>query len=247
MIAYSILARYYDSLTQDVPYRAIADYYEALFKRSGIPVKSILDMACGTGTLTCLLADRGYDMIGVDGSAEMLSAAAEKSWPMANRPLLLNQQMQCLDLYGTVDAVICSLDGINYVNPDKLSEVLRRVRLFLEPGGMFIFDIHTPSKLKSLDGEVFLDETEDVFCVWRTEFDEKENACRYGIDIFARDGKKWTRGREEHTEYAYEPLLMEKLLSAVGFADICAYGDMTLEKPSDSEKRIFITARKPAL
>jgi SAM-dependent methyltransferase len=159
--------------------------------------------------------------------------------------MLLNQPLERLDLYGTVDAAVCSLDGINYIKPDRLREVFRRVRLFLEPGGIFIFDINTPSKLKGLDGEVFLDETEDVFCIWRASFDEKENACRYGMDIFARDGSKWSRSREEHVEYAYEPSELEKLLLETGFVQVNLYGDMTFEAPAPADQRVFITAIKP--
>lgn len=245
MSSYSSLARFYDALTCDVPYSAIADYYEALFIRHNVVVKTILDMACGTGTLTCLLAERGFDMIGVDASSEMLSIAAEKSDGITNKPMLINQTLEQLDLYGTVDAVVCSLDGMNYIKPDMIAEVFRRVLLFLEPGGLFIFDIHTPSMLKSIDGGVFLDETDDVYCVWRTEFIENENACHYGMDIFARAGNKWTRSREEHVEYAYEPHSLEKQLLTAGFEDISLYADKTLEKPDANDRRIFIAARKP--
>lgn len=245
MNAYSSLARFYDALTCDVPYSTIAEYYEALFVRHKTVVKTILDMACGTGTLTCLLAERGYDMIGVDASSEMLSVASEKSYGMTNRPLLINQPLEQLDLYGTVDAAVCSLDGMNYIEPDMIAEVLRRVLLFLEPGGLFIFDIHTPSKLKSLDGDVFLDETEDVYCVWRTEFIEKDNVCHYGMDIFAREGNKWTRSREEHIEYAYEPNSLEKMLITEGFSDVCIYADMMLNEPDEHEKRVYFVAKKP--
>lgn len=245
MNAYTSLAEFYDLLTRDVPYPAMADFYETLFSRSGIRAGTILDMACGTGTLTCLLADRGYDMIGVDASADMLAVAAEKAYGRENRPLLLQQPLELLDLYGTVDAAVCALDGMNYVKPDKLREVLRRVLLFLEPGGIFIFDINAPSKLKGLDGEVLLDETEDVFCVWRAAFDHRENACRYGMDIFARDGGKWKRGREEHVEYAYEPFELEMMLLDTGFEKVVLFGDMTLNPPTASDQRIFITAMKP--
>lgn len=247
MNAYASLARFYDTLTRDVPYGAIADYYEALIKRTGIQAKTILDMACGTGTLTCLMADRGYDMIGVDASTHMLAAAAEKAYEKTNRPLLLHQPLEHLDLYGTVDAAVCSLDGINYIKPDRLGDVFRRVRLFLEPGGIFIFDINAPSKLKGLDGEVFLDETDDVFCVWRAAFDEKDNACRYGMDLFARDGNKWTRSREEHIEYVYEPYDLEKMLLEAGFEQIRIYGDMTFDAPGVTDQRVFILALKPTL
>ncbi len=135
MNAYAELARFYDALTGDVPYKAMADYYERVFARRGIAVKSILDLACGTGTMTALLAERGYDMIGTDASIEMLSQAAGKTAALANRPLFLHQAMERLDLYGTVDAVVSALDGINYAKPDDLPEIFRRIRLFLEPGG----------------------------------------------------------------------------------------------------------------
>lgn len=245
MNAYAALARFYDALTDDVPYKAMADYYERVFARRGVAVKTILDLACGTGTMTALLAEHGYDMIGADASIEMLSQAAGKTGALANRPLFLHQAMECLDLYGTVDAVVCALDGINYARPDDLPEIFRRIRLFLEPGGVFVFDIHTPSKLKRLDGEVFIDETEDVFCVWRAEYDAEISACRFGMDIFARAGAVWTRSAEEHIEYAYEPGLLEKLLLEAGFVRTEICGDLTFSAPGDTDERLYISAIKP--
>lgn len=242
MNAYTILARFYDSLTRDVPYDTIADYYETLFDRHGRRPRTILDMACGTGTLTCMLAGRGYDMIGVDASAEMLSVAAVKSYDTPNRPMFINQRLEHLDLYGTVDAAVCSLDGINYIRPEHIPEVFRRIRLFLEPGGIFIFDVNTPSKLKGLDGNIFLDETDDVFCVWRAAFDKAENACRYGMDIFAREGGKWSRSREEHVEYAYEPSELQMMLQKAGFDKVEVYGDLTFNAPTAADQRLFVKA-----
>lgn len=251
MKSYTSLARFYDSLTTDVPYASIADFYERIYELYGLNVRSVLDLACGTGTLTCLLARRGYDMIGTDRSEEMLAMAFEKAVAydtaagLNPRPLFLCQPMEELDLYGTVDAAVCSLDGINYVKPALLNQVFHRVRLFLEPGGVFIFDVNTPEKLKGLDGQVFLDETEDVFCVWRTEYDEKINACVYGMDIFERNGVRWRRSREEHTEYAYEVDDMVRMLHDEGFEEIKKFGDLKLSEPADHEQRVFISARKP--
>jgi SAM-dependent methyltransferase len=244
MSSYASLARFYDSLTGDVPYGRMADYYERVFSSCSKPVKTVLDLACGTGTVTRLLALRGYEMIGADASPDMLSVATEKTSELPVRPLLLNQAMEELDLYGTVDAAVCALDGVNYVTPDKLTEAFRRVCLFLEPGGVFIFDIHTPARLEGLDGDVFVDETEDVFCVWRAEYDKAANALRYGMDIFARDGRKWSRSSEEHTEYAYEPAYVEKLLLGAGFASIEICGDLTHKAPTENDQRLFITAYK---
>ena len=189
MRAYTALAEYYDSLTTDVPYREFADFYEQVFKRCGIKVKTVLDMACGTGAMTKLLSDRGYEVIASDMSPEMLSIAREKTAQCDIPPLLLNQSFEELDLYGTVDAEICCLDAVNYIPPESLDNALRRMWLFLEPGGVLIFDINTPEKLIALDGQVFLDEAQDVYCVWRTEFDRRENACLYAMDIFTRRGE----------------------------------------------------------
>ena len=129
MSSYQALARFYDQLTDDVGYERRADYLERLFKDCPIGVHTVLDLACGTGTLTCLLADRGYEMIGVDGSEEMLSQAQQKAWAVeGERPLFLHQSMPELDLYGTVDAAVCMLDSINYLTSPKDVRIVRRGR-----------------------------------------------------------------------------------------------------------------------
>ena len=245
MSSYADLARYYDILTRDVDYTKFADYYEALFKRMNIRVRSILDLACGTGTLTCLLSERGYDMIGTDMSADMLSVAYEKAGALESRPLFLQQPMELLDLYGTVDAVVCSMDGVNYIPPELLETVFRRVLLFLEPGGLFVFDIQPTERLIMQDGQVFVDETDEVFCVWRAAYDREKSALHYGMDLFALEGRNWKRRKEEHVEYAHATHRLEALLEGAGFEDVCLYGDMTHTPPEDSGARVFITARKP--
>ncbi len=242
MEAYTTLAQYYDVLTKDVPYCAFADYYEKLFRECGLNVRSVLDLACGTGTLTEILCARGYDVTGVDGSEDMLMTAMEKTCGLKNRPLLLCQTMKELDLYGTVDAVVCSLDGMNYVSPEDMPLVLHRVHLFTEPGGVFIFDMNTPEKFSMLDGQMFIDETDDVYCVWRTSIENGE--CIYGVDIFTKQGDLWQRSVEEHTEYVYEPEHMRELLLNEGFEDVRLYGNLSCEAPKSGEQRIFITARK---
>jgi SAM-dependent methyltransferase len=245
--AYNALAEFYDSLTTDVPYEKFADFYQEIFLRCGLNVKTILDMACGTGTMTGILARRGYDMIAADTSDAMLCIAREKLSSLNSAPLLLNQAFDELDLYGTVDAEVCCLDGVNYIEPDIIDDAFHRLWLFLEPGGVFIFDINTPYKLRNLDGQVFLDETDDVYCVWRTEFDIEENVCIYGMDIFARNGEHWDRCEEEHYEFAYSPEFLRSKLIKQGFEDVNVYGELSFDKPKDEEMRVFITARKPKL
>ena len=240
MSAYGPLAQWYDSLTADVPYGVLADFYENLLKREGREHLTLLDLCCGTGTLTLLLAGRGHELIGADASAEMLSVAAEKAAreDLAVQPMFLCQEAADLDLYGTVEGALCCLDGMNYLPPEDLPELFRRLHLFIEPGGKFAFDFHSPEHLRALDGGTFVDETEDVLCLWRGEFDEEENALVYGMDIFRRSGKLWAREEEEHVEYAHAPEQLKALLEASGFADVRIITD----GPLCESGRLFISA-----
>ena len=245
MSSYARLAPFYDGLTRDVDYGAFLRFYEQVFAAYGKRPSSVLDLACGTGTLTCLMAERGYDMIGADASPDMLSVAIQKSWelPAENRPLFLAQSMQTLDLYGTVEAAVCSLDGVNYLAPAELDETLRRLRLFVEPGGLFLFDVNSEEKLRALDGQIFLDETEDVYCVWRAELDASGAFLRYGMDLFCREGELWTREFEEHREYLYSVEELRSHLSDAGFGEIRVFGDKKLSPPENGEGRIFLAAK----
>lgn len=247
MSSYESLAPFYDSLTGDVPYRRFADFYELIFRKYAARPTLVLDLACGTGTLTAELARRGYEMIGVDASADMLAEAMEKAeeTDAPVRPIFLNQTMEELDLYGTVSAAVCSLDGINYLPPEHLGTVLERLRLFVEPGGLFIFDINTPQKLRALDGQVFLDETDDVYCVWRAELDDGGGALKYGMDLFTRtDDGLWERSFEEHTEYIHSPERLTSELAAHGFGEIRVFAELRDGPPAEDEQRIFIAARR---
>ncbi|NBI68567.1 class I SAM-dependent methyltransferase [Pseudoflavonifractor sp. 60] len=246
MSSYHFLARCYDRLTYDVDYAAWADYIEKHFRKASLPGNTVLDLACGTGSLTRELALRGYEMIGVDQSPEMLSEAAEKNRGAAPiEPIFLCQSMDQLDLYGTIDACVCCLDSVNYVtDPRKLAKAFQRVHLFLMPGGLFLFDINSPEKLEGLDGQVFLDETEDTYCVWRAEF--SRHICSYFMDIFQLDGEtgQWERGEELHRERAYTVAELTAMLEEAGFREIRTFGELKLRPPRAGEQRIFFTARK---
>ena len=220
MISYSALAPWYDALTEDVPYKRFAEFYHGEFKNRGRKIKTVLDLGCGTGTLTCLLSEMGYDMIAVDASEDMLSVAQAKASELEELPLLLCQDMAELDLYGTVDAAVSCLDTLNYVPMATLAQVFRRLSLFIEPGGLLLFDIHTPERLRAMDGLVNVDETDGVYCVWQAIFDE--TCLRYAMDIFVEtsDGV-WHREFEEHVEYVHAPDEVESLLKVAGFTDIC--------------------------
>jgi len=248
MSSYDFLAGCYDELTYDVHYSNWADYLERHFRRRGLPGKTVLDLACGTGSLTRELALRGYEMIGVDQSPEMLSEAVEKNRAVDGiQPIFLCQPMEKLDLYGTIDACVCCLDSINYVtDPKKLKKAFDRVHLFLMPGGLFLFDVNTPEKLEGLDGQVFLDETEDTYCVWRAEYSRRSRICSYYMDIFRLDRQsgRWDRGEELHRERAYSIPQLTSFLEEAGFRDIQTFGNLKMRPPLPGEERVFFAARK---
>lgn len=242
MSCYGTLAGAYDELTEDVAYEKRADYLQKLFGRSHIPVHTVLDLACGTGTMTWLLTGRGYEMIAVDGSEEMLAAAMAKSGRVAGvAPVFLHQSMPELDLYGTVDAAICCLDSLNYLTaPRDVRRTFERLHLFIAPGGVLIFDVNTTAKLKALDGQVFLDETEDAYCVWRTEY--RRGVCTYYMDLFrARPDGAWERSLEIHRQRGYTVEELASWLAQAGFGEIRTYGDMKMRAPGEAEQRIYFT------
>ena len=230
MSCYEALASSYDALTEDVGYEKRADFLEKLFRRSRIPVKVVLDLACGTGTMTWLLTGRGYELIGVDGSEEMLAAAMGKSGSVQGvPPIFLHQSMPRLDLYGTVDAAVCCLDSLNYLtDPADVRRTFRRLHLFIAPGGVLVFDVNTAAKLAALDGQVFLDETEDTYCVWRAAY--SRGLCTYYMDLFQRRGDGAWERREE----------LPAWLTEAGFGDIRVYGDARLRRPREDEQRVYV-------
>lgn len=240
MNAYGPLAFWYDRLTLDIPYEAFVDFYEKEFSADGGEFKILLDLCCGTGTLTWLLAERGYEMIAADASPDMLMQAASKAAEVSVPPLFLCQDASALDLYGTVDAAVCSLDGMNYIPESELPEVFHRLHLFVRPGGLLIFDIKTPEWLRSVDGSVSVDETEDMLCLWRAEFDTEENAICYGMDIFSKSGSLWRRDSEEHIEYAHSPERLAELLEIAGFENV----RLCCDCPQSDGGRLFITAKR---
>lgn len=224
--------------------RSGQSFFVALFAREEIEPKIILDLACGTGSLTRLLAQRGYDMIGVDASPEMLMQAMQNTFDCEPRPLFLNQRMEQLDLYGTVDVCLCCLDSINYVTePSVLQQAFERVHLFLEPKtGLFVFDINTPEKFARIDGNSYVREDEDVFCVWQAAVEN--GLCAYQFDIFELDGDTWTRAQETHEERVYSIGEVTVMLEKAGFSEIKVYGDQDFSPARGGEDRVYITARK---
>ncbi|MFI3227788.1 MAG: methyltransferase domain-containing protein [Clostridia bacterium] len=243
MAAYKQLSYYYDDFTEDVPYDDFINYYESVFSMLSQNPRLILDLGCGTGTLTNKMAERGFEMIGVDYSEDMLMEAQSKSYELeCTRPIFLRQSMQNLDLFGTIDACVSSLDCINYiVDPKNLAKVFAKVDNFLNPDGIFIFDINTVNKLENLDGQTYVRENDNTFCVWQASFED--GLCTYNFDIFVNRNDKYDRYCEEHIERAYEISFIKEQLEIAGFYDIKCYNDLTFEQGNDDCQRVFFVAK----
>ena len=245
MDAYHNLAASYDRLTNDVDYEGTVEFYEQILAREGLKPRTVVDLACGTGSVSAILARKGYEVTGVDLSEDMLTVAWDKASAMENPPMFICQPLQALHLPRGVDLAVCALDSLDYITePEHCREAIRRVYKALNPGGIFIFDVNTPEKLRAMDGQVLLDEDDDVYCVWRGEFDRETNVCSYGMDLFQRQGDVWHRSFEEHKEYAYSREQLTAYLRDAGFTHIEVYADRIFEAPREGEQRIYFKARK---
>ena len=245
MSAYDVFAAYYDALTDDVGYAARAAYLRDLFVRFGVPAGTVLDIACGTGSMTVEMAKLGYDMIGVDMSAEMLCAAQQKAYDAGYDILFLCQPMQMLDLYGTVRGTICTLDSLNHLtNEQDVRETIRLVSMFTEPDGVFLFDVNTPYKHRMiLADNTFVREYEDLFCVWQNERISADTT-RITLDFFEKDADVYIRSREQFCERAYEIDWLKNVLEENGFSVAGIFAEGTTEAPTQQTQRVVFAAVK---
>ncbi len=245
MNAYENFSTIYDQLMQDVDYEGWCDHLEQTFLRMGVSPRLILELGCGTGNLTTLLAKRGYSMIGLDCSADMLTIAAEKSEGLDI--LYVLQDMTDFELYGTVDAVVCSLDGLNYlVEPGALERCFSLVSLFLNPGGVFLFDLNTQYKMERvLAPQTFLYDDGTVFYTWQSIWDGETRECEYDLTFFVREGELYRRFEETHLQKAYEPDQVKSALQSAGLELFGAYHELSDLPPTIETERIFYAASKP--
>ncbi len=241
---YGDFAGLYEKL-QDIDYEAFADYIEEIFVRNNLKPELVLDLACGTGTLTNIMAKRGYDMIGIDVSCEMLNIARDKSYEQGSSVLYLNQDMTEFELYGTVDAIICTLDGVNYLTQDgDFEKMLSLAHNYLNPKGIMIFDINTEYKLSRILGNnTFVAEERDIFYVWQNEYDEKNKICYFCLDLFEKQGDSYKRCREEQSERAYTT---EEILTAANKAGFSVefYNEFSFEAVTSDSERCFVILKK---
>jgi len=241
---YSNLAYVYDKLMYDVNYKEWADYIEKIFEVNNIKPSLVLDLGCGTGSFCLEMDKRGYDMIGIDSSVDMLSCAKDKS---IDRDILyLNQDMTDFELYGTVDAIVCLMDSINYLIYKKdIKKVLALVKNYLNPGGLFIFDINTPYKFKNIfKDNVFYDVSEDITYIWQNSFDAKKGLCEFDLTIFVKDGDSYKRYDEIHYERCYEIEDLKRMVIGSGLELLNVYDSLKLSSPSKNSQRVFFVCRK---
>lgn len=244
-MAYEVFADFYDKLTGNVGYKERAEYILKVLERLGHDAGLTLDLACGTGSLTLELKKQGVDVYGIDGSPDMLSVALQKASEEGEHILYLCQRMQNIDLYGTIDTCVCTLDSINHLtNPEDVQKTFDKVSLFMNKGGVFLFDVNTVYKHKCvLSDNVFVFDTDEVYCVWQNTPDE-DNKVKISLDFFIPEGENYYRITEEFSERAYTMEELDDMLSKAGFKVESVYGDMTFDKPSENEQRIIVAARK---
>ena len=244
MAGYDIFARYYDALTANVDYAGRAAYLAELLQRLGHAPGLTLDLACGTGSLTLELHKLGFDVYGVDGSIAMLSEAKDKAYDLDADVLFLYQKMQDLDLYGTVDTVVCSLDSINHLpGAEQVLETFKRVAFFMNDDGWFIFDVNTPYKHESvLGGNTFVYDLTDVYCVWQNKYNPQNKSVTISLDFFEKMGKTYTRSSERFAEQVYAPEEITAMLVEAGFDRIQVFGDMSFDAPKPDEQRLIFAA-----
>lgn len=244
MPSYVSFAQFYDGLMEDANYKERCNYILELAKRHNHEMGLTLDLACGTGSLTRELCRKGIDVYGIDASAEMLCEAMQKSAEEGLDILYLKQKMQNLDLYGTINTCVCTLDSINHMTRvEDVRKAFDRVGLFMDNDGLFIFDVNTVYKhRKVLADNTFVLENDKVYCVWQNTLEDND-IVNITLDFFEEEDGVYYRSGENFCERAYSDEILRNLLAEAGFEVEAVYGDMSFKKPADDEQRTIYVAR----
>lgn len=259
MEAYTGFAQVYDEFMDNIPYEEWSRYLIGLLKENGLEDGIVLDLGCGTGSMTEKLAKAGFDMIGIDNSEDMLSLAMEKASEEGLNILYLLQDMREFELFGTVAAVVSICDSMNYITSEEdLLKVFKLVNNYLDTNGLFIFDMNTLYKYKYiLADNTIAENREDSSFIWDNYFDEETGINQYDLAIFVRDeeqndtedasleeGEVFYRFQETHYQKAYELETVKRLLAKAGMKFVAAYDAFTKEPPKEESERIYIVARE---
>lgn len=247
-MSYGVFSEFYDALTANVSYDTVSQVLSSLLTRYGKSRGLLLDLACGTGSVSVRMAQKGYEVIGVDLSPEMLSEAQNKAYSAGQNILFLCQDMTALDLYGTVDAAVCTLDGLCHL-PDEESvfAALQKVSLFMNPGGVFLFDVNSVYKHRAVLGNnTFVYDTDDVYCVWQNTLLSDGVTVQMDLDFFepVSDAGDYVRQSERFTERAYPKETLEAMLKKAGFTVLDVFDGYSGKPAHDTSERLLFAVRK---
>ena len=246
MEAYTGFASVYDLFMDNIPYKDWCAYVTGLLKEHGISDGLLLDLGCGTGKLTRLLAAEGYDMIGVDLSEEMLKIALEHEMEDPKQILYLQQDMREFELYGTVRAIVSICDSMNYIlEKEDLVQVFKLVNNYLDPSGIFIFDMNTEYKYTHLlaDG-TFAENREESSFIWENFYDEEERINEYDLTLFIKEGELFRKFEETHYQRCYSLDEVKEAAKEAGMDFVAAYDAFTRESVKDDSERIYLVFRE---
>jgi 2-polyprenyl-3-methyl-5-hydroxy-6-metoxy-1,4-benzoquinol methylase len=248
MEAYESFAAVYDMFMEDTDYDAWVDYIQAIWEKEKVSPKLILDLGCGTGNVSQRLAKKGYSMIGIDISEEMLMIAKAKAQKEGLDILYLMQDMREFELYGTVNCIISLFDSLNYITEEEdLLQVFSLVNNYLHPGGLFLFDLNTEYKFRHVLGQnVFAESREDAAYIWENYYDEEEGINEFYMNFFIQEknGQRYERKEEWHYEKAYSIETIKKLIEKSGMELVNIYDAFTFEPPKEDSERIYVVARE---
>lgn len=247
MDAYTGFAAVYDLFMDDIPYEEWCHYLISLLEEYGVRDGLVLDLGCGTGNVTECLAAAGYDMIGVDFSEDMLQAAMEKRMESGHDILYLLQDMREFELYGTVRAVVSICDSMNYIlEKDELVQVFSLVNNYLDPGGIFVFDLNTEYKYKYLLGDsTIAEDREKSSFIWNNSYDEAERMNEYELNLFIQEeGGLYRKYQETHYQKAYRMEEIRAALLEAGMELVALYDAFTREAPGEDSERVYVIARE---
>lgn len=245
--SYSVLARRYDALMSDINYAGYADFYEnTINEYAPSAPKKLVDLGCGTGSITVLMAKRGFEVCGIDLSFEMLAAAQKKASDGHLKIIFAEQDMRYLDCGGGYGAAVCSFDGMNYLtDAGAFAECASRVYSSLVPGGMFIFDLNTKYKYEHIiSGNSFVYELDDMMLVWQNYYKKSSGVCDYYLTFFEKEGKSWRRTDEYQSQRCFSERSVRKTLGEAGFDIIKTVSDINGSPVTGSSERIFYICRR---
>lgn len=246
-VAYKSFAQVYDLFMNNVPYEEWCRYLTGLLEEYGISGGLLLELGCGTGSMTELLSQKGYDMIGVDNSEDMLEIAMDKRVNSGHDILYLLQDMREFELYGTVRAVISICDSMNYIlEEEDLLQVFRLVNNYLDPGGYFIFDLNTIYKYEQIGESTIAENLEEASFIWDNFYDAKTQINEYELAIFIPEGEEglYRKYEEFHEQRGYDPEVIRRLLEEAGMRFVAAYDAFTRNPVRPDSERIYVIARE---